>query len=94
MTNRKFPGKRNGAKKMFFSGEKFAGLKKVRIFATAMTKTSLLTWCGSSVWLECRPVTPEVASSSLVRTAEKQQEVAALFAYIPLELAPRPVEMS
>ena len=27
------------------------------------------TWCGSSVWLECRPVTPEVASSSLVRTA-------------------------
>ena len=59
-----------------------------------MTKTSLLTWCGSSVWLECRPVTPEVASSSLVRTAEKQQEIAALFAYIPLELAPRPVEMS
>lgn len=35
MTNRKFPGKRNSAKKMFFSEEKFAGLKKVRIFATA-----------------------------------------------------------
>ncbi len=48
--------------------EKFVGLKKVLIFATAMTETSL-TWCGSSVWLECRPVTPEVASSSLVRTA-------------------------
>ena len=28
--------------------------------------------CGSSAWLECRPVTPEVAGSSPVRTAEKQ----------------------
>ena len=31
----------------------------------------LKSWCGSSAWLECRPVTPEVASSSLVRTAKK-----------------------
>ena len=29
-------------------------------------------WCGSSVWLEYRPVTPGVASSSLVRTAETE----------------------
>ena len=28
-------------------------------------------WSGSSVWLECLPVTQEVASSSLVRTAQK-----------------------
>ena len=65
--------------------EKFVGLKKVLIFATAMTETSL-TWCGSSVWLECRPVTPEVASSSLVRTAEEQQILAALFVISMLEL--------
>ena len=32
--------------------------------------SSLKTWCGSSVGLEYRPVTPGVASSSLVRTAE------------------------
>ena len=29
-------------------------------------------WCGSSVGLEYRPVTPGVASSSLVRTAERR----------------------
>ena len=29
-------------------------------------------WCGSSVWLEYRPVTPGVASSSLVRTARME----------------------
>ena len=29
-------------------------------------------WSGSSVWLECLPVTQEVASSSLVRTAQKR----------------------
>jgi hypothetical protein len=28
-----------------------------------------LFWCGSSVWLEYRPVTPRVAGSSPVRTA-------------------------
>ena len=33
--------------------------------------SSLKTWCGSSVGLEYRPVTPGVASSSLVRTAKK-----------------------
>ena len=40
------------------------------IFASAFGNET--TWCGSSVWLECRPVTPEVASSSLVRTARSQ----------------------
>ena len=34
--------------------------------------SSLKTWCGSSVGLEYRPVTPGVASSSLVRTAETE----------------------
>ena len=33
--------------------------------------SSLKTWCGSSVGLEYRPVTPGVASSSLVRTAQR-----------------------
>ena len=34
---------------------------------------------GSSVWLECLPVTQEVASSSLVRTAK--QRPSAMTAY-------------
>ncbi len=36
-------------------------------------------WSGSSVWLECLPVTQEVASSSLVRTAEAQAPKACAF---------------
>ena len=36
-------------------------------------------WSGSSAWLECLPVTQEVASSSLVRTAEAQAPRPALF---------------
>ena len=36
--------------------------------------SSLKTWCGSSVGLEYRPVTPGVASSSLVRTAHGHQK--------------------
>ncbi len=36
-------------------------------------------WSGSSAWLECLPVTQEVASSSLVRTAEAQASRPALF---------------
>ena len=45
--------------------------------------SSLKTWCGSSVGLEYRPVTPGVASSSLVRTAQKRQALTclALFRY-------------
>ena len=33
--------------------------------------TTFIPWCGSSVWLEYRPVTPGVAGSSPVRTADK-----------------------
>ena len=32
-----------------------------------------LFWCGSSVWLEYRPVTPRVAGSSPVRTARSSK---------------------
>ena len=34
-----------------------------------------LVWFGSSVWLERRPVTAEVASSSLVRTAHNSRNL-------------------
>ena len=54
-----------------------ADLKKGRIFAPVINDkiTELIkqVWCCSSVWLECLPVTQEVASSSLVSTAEASQ---------------------
>ena len=34
---------------------------------------------GSSVWLECLPVTQEVASSSLVRTAKQRPSAMAAY---------------
>ena len=53
--------------------------KIVPTFATLKRKKR----CGSSVWLECRPVTPEVTSSSLARTAKKStRNDGLLFLYI------------
>ena len=57
-----------GVEKIFFQ-KSVADSQIMSIFASAFGNET--TWCGSSVWLECRPVTPEVASSSLVRTARK-----------------------
>ena len=50
-------------------------MKKGRIFALVINNNKSVDktkkrWCCSSVWLECLPVTQEVASSSLVSTAE------------------------
>ena len=49
-------------------------MKKGRIFALVINNTNgyekIKSRCCSSVWLECLPVTQEVASSSLVSTAE------------------------
>ena len=55
-----------------------ADLKKGRIFAPVINNeiTRLInkkSRCCSSVWLECLPVTQEVASSSLVSTAKASQ---------------------
>ncbi len=53
-------------------------------FASAKQRNKVLFqgWSGSSVWLECLPVTQEVASSSLVRTAEAQvSKTCAFFVY-------------
>ena len=47
----------------FKNGSTFASAKQ-------SNKSSFQGWSGSSVWLECLPVTQEVASSSLVRTAQ------------------------
>ena len=53
------------------------------IFASAFDESAdaLQVWCGSSAWLECRPVTPEVEGSSPFRTANKgmTQRVIPLF---------------
>ena len=49
-----------------------ASFRKGCTFAPAKqsNKSSFSGWSGSSAWLECLPVTQEVASSSLVRTAQ------------------------
>ena len=51
-----------------------ADMKKGSIFALVINNNKSVDktkrWCCSSVWLECLPVTQEVASSSLVSTAE------------------------
>ncbi len=48
-------------------------------------------WCGSSAWLECRPVTPEVEGSSPFRTAEKSFSLlAGTFFFVVLCQNPRP----
>ena len=56
-----------------------ADFKKGCNFAAVIKQTG---WSGSSAWLECLPVTQEVASSSLVRTARAQvQKTCALCIY-------------
>ncbi len=59
----------------FFLMDFVFGIKKDCIFAPAKQSKRVLFqgWSGSSVWLECLPVTQEVASSSLVRTAQNEQ---------------------
>ena len=51
----------------------FAEIKITSIFA--VPKRENYCWCGSSAWLEYRPVTPGVAGSSPVRTAKELQVV-------------------
>ena len=53
------------------SPKNLADSQILRIFASAIEQANCFnaTWCGSSVWLECRPVTPEVEGSSPFRTA-------------------------
>ena len=52
-------------------------MKKGCIFALVINKTKGYekSRCCSSVWLECLPVTQEVASSSLVSTAKKSLKI-------------------
>ena len=47
------------------------------IFASAFDESAdvFQVWCGSSAWLECRPVTPEVEGSSPFRTAKKDEAI-------------------
>ena len=59
-------------------------MKKGRIFALVINNTNgyekiKKSRCCSSVWLECLPVTQEVASSSLVSTAESLSEMRDFF---------------
>ena len=61
-------------------------MKKGRIFAPVINneQQKLKTkkrWCCSSVWLECLPVTQEVASSSLVSTAKQSLSIERLFRF-------------
>ena len=58
-------------------------MKKGSIFALVINNNKSVDetkrWCCSSVWLECLPVTQEVASSSLVSTAESLSEMRDFF---------------
>ena len=60
-----------------------ADMKKGSIFALVINNNKSVDktkrWCCSSVWLECLPVTQEVASSSLVSTAESLSEMRDFF---------------
>ena len=61
-------------------------MKKGRIFALVINNTNgyekiKKSRCCSSVWLECLPVTQEVASSSLVSTAEGLSEMRDFFRF-------------
>ena len=60
-----------------------AGSEKGCTFAPAKQSNRVLFhgWSGSSAWLECLPVTQEVASSSLVRTAHRATPKRLLFLY-------------
>lgn len=74
-----------------------ADMKKGRIFALVINNNKSVDktkkrWCCSSVWLECLPVTQEVASSSLVSTAESLSEMRDFFVFYnstDLFLSPR-----
>ena len=67
-----------------------ADMKKGRIFALVINNNKSVDktkkrWCCSSVWLECLPVTQEVASSSLVSTAKRKPlKSRGFFVFIPL----------
>ena len=69
-----------------------ADMKKGSIFALVINNNKSVDktkrWCCSSVWLECLPVTQEVASSSLVSTANESlsNREAFLFLYLSLLL--------
>ena len=60
-------------------------MKKGRIFALVINNTNgyekIKSRCCSSVWLECLPVTQEVASSSLVSTAKQSLSIERLFRF-------------
>ena len=63
---------------IIFFEKMLADMKKGCIFAPVINNNKSVaenkeSWCCSSVWLECLPVTQEVASSSLVSTAEASQ---------------------
>ena len=63
---------------MIFFKKMLADMKKGCIFAPVINNemTELIkkkSRCCSSVWLECLPVTQEVASSSLVSTANRSK---------------------
>ena len=63
------------------SKKMLANSEKGCTFAPAKQSNRVLFhgWSGSSAWLECLPVTQEVASSSLVRTAESASRKACAF---------------
>ncbi len=50
------------------ASEDKTGYWNIRAVVRRRSKHKII-WSGSSVWLECRPVTPEVAGSSPVQTA-------------------------
>ena len=51
--------------------------------------TTFIPWCGSSVWLEYRPVTPGVAGSSPVRTAKYRPVTPGVAGSSPVRTAKR-----
>ena len=62
-----------------------ADMKKGSIFALVINNNKSVDktkrWCCSSVWLECLPVTQEVASSSLVSTAKQIHSIEWIFCF-------------
>ena len=78
--------KNNFKKKLIFFEKMLADMKKGRIFALVINNNKSVDktkkrWCCSSVWLECLPVTQEVASSSLVSTAKQSLSIERLFRF-------------
>ena len=72
------------------AGKMLAGNEKGCTFAPATAKKSSLScWSGSSAWLECLPVTQEVAGSSPVQTAKGASGSSlAPFCFCPKSLRP------